>query len=109
MIVTTTETIPNEKIKEIIGIARGSTIRAKHIGKDILAMVKQIIGGELKGYTEMMNEAREEALQRMIDHGKAMNADAIINVRFMSSEIMPGAAEMMAYGTAVVLGKKAKR
>jgi uncharacterized protein YbjQ (UPF0145 family) len=105
MIVTTTLEIPNKKIKEILGIARGSTIRSKHIGKDILAGLKQIIGGELTGYTEMMNEAREEALQRMIAHAMTLKADAIVNVRFESSEIMPGAAEMMAYGTAVTLKK----
>ncbi|HIH05607.1 TPA: YbjQ family protein [Candidatus Woesearchaeota archaeon] len=105
MITTTTETIPNRKIKEVVGIARGSTIRAKHIGKDIFATLKQFIGGELKGYTEMMNEAREEALQRMVAHAESMKADAVVNVRFMSAEVMPGAAEMMAYGTAVKLGK----
>jgi len=105
MIVTTTQEVPNKKISQILGIARGSTIRAKHIGKDILAGLKQLIGGELTGYTEMMNEAREEALQRMIAHGMTLKADAIVNVKFMSAEVMPGAAEMMAYGTAVKLKK----
>ena len=103
MIITTTETVPNRKIGEALGIARGSTIRAKHIGKDILAALKQFVGGELTGYTEMMNEAREEALKRMIAHAQSMKADAVVNVRFMSAEVMPGAAEMMAYGTAVKL------
>lgn len=105
MIVTTTQEIPNKKIKEILGIARGNTIRSKHIGRDIMAGLKQLVGGELTGYTEMMNEAREEALQRMIAHAMTLKADAIVNVRFESSEVMPGAAEMMAYGTAVRLRK----
>src|SRR3989338_5693200 len=105
MITTTTETIPNRKIKEVLGIAKGSTIRAKHIGNDIVATLKQFVGGELKGYTEMMNEAREEALQRMIENARKMNADAVVNVRFMSADVMAGAAEMLAYGTAVKLKK----
>lgn|SRR3989338_602257 len=105
MIVTTTQEVPNKKITQVLGIARGSTIRAKHIGKDILAGLKQFVGGELTGYTEMMNEAREEALQRMIAHGMTLKADAIVNVKFMSAEVMQGAAEMMAYGTAVKLKK----
>jgi uncharacterized protein YbjQ (UPF0145 family) len=105
MIITTTPDVPNKKISHVLGIARGSTIRAKHIGKDILAGLKQLIGGELTGYTEMMNEAREEALQRMIAHAMTLKADAVVNVKFMSAEVMPGAAEMMAYGTAVKLKK----
>ena len=105
MIITTTQNIPGKNLKEILGIAKGSTIRSKHTGKDIVATLKQFIGGELTGYTQMMNEAREEALSRMIEHGKSMKADAIVNVRFMSAEVMQGAAEMMAYGTAVRLKK----
>ncbi len=105
MILTTTETVPGKNIKEVLGIARGSTIKAKHIGKDIMATLKQLVGGELTGYTQMMNEAREEALSRMISHATSLKADAVVNVRFMSADVMQGAAEMMAYGTAVRLKK----
>ena len=105
MIITTTETVPGKSIKDILGIARGSTIRAKHIGRDIMATLKQLVGGELTGYTQMMNEAREESLQRMIEHAKSMKADAVVNVRFMSADVAQGAAEMTAYGTAVKLKK----
>ncbi len=97
--------MPNKNIREVLGIARGNTIRSRHIGIDILAALRQLIGGELKGYTEMMNAARDEALLRMVEHAKGMKADAVVNVRFMSAEIMKGAAEMMAYGTAVKLKK----
>ncbi|HLD86639.1 MAG TPA: YbjQ family protein [Candidatus Nanoarchaeia archaeon] len=105
MIITTTETVPGKTIKEALGIARGSTIRAKHIGRDIMATLKQLVGGELTGYTQMMNEAREEALQRMIAHAVSLKADAVVNVRFMSADVAQGAAEMMVYGTAVKLKK----
>ena len=92
------------KIKEILGIAMGNTVRAKHIGKDITAGLKSIVGGEIKQYTEMLTEARKESINRMINNAKELNADAIINVRFMTSATMGGAAELLAYGTAVRLG-----
>lgn len=103
MILTTTETIPGKTIKDILGIAKGSTVRAKHIGRDIMAGLKHLIGGELKGYTEMLNEAREEALKRMQDDAKKKGADAVVCVRLVTSELMQGAAEVSAYGTAVKL------
>lgn len=105
MIITTTETIPDKKIKEILGIVKGNTIRARHIGSDILAGLRQIVGGEIKGYTKMITEAREEALQRMVQEAEKLKADAVVNVRFATSEVMSGSAEVLAYGTAVKLSK----
>ena len=101
MIVTTTENIPNREIIEILGIARGSTVRARNIGRDIFAGLKNIVGGEIEEYTKLQAEAREQALQRMIEDAKKLNADAIVNVRIATSLIMQGASEVMAYGTAV--------
>ena len=103
MIITTTPTITGKAIKEELGIARGSTIRAKHIGRDIMAGLKNIVGGELKGYTEMLEEARDQAIERMIKHAQEMKADAVVNVRLMTAGVMQGAAEVLAYGTAVKL------
>ncbi len=103
MIVTTTDTVPGKKVTKVLGIAKGSTIRSKHVGKDIMAGLKGIVGGELKGYTEMLNEAREEALERMEMDADGMGADAVINVRLMTSTVVAGAAEVLAYGTAVKL------
>lgn len=103
MIITTTETIPNRQIVEILGISRGSTVRARHAGRDILAGFKNIVGGEISDYTKLMADSREEAMQRMIEDAKKLNADAIVNVRFTTSTISQGAAEIMAYGTAVKL------
>lgn len=101
MIVTTTENIPNKEIIEIIGIARGSTVRARNIGRDIFAGLKNIVGGEIEEYTKLQAEAREQALQRMLEDAERLNADAIVNVRIATSLIMQGASEVMAYGTAV--------
>ncbi len=101
MIVTTTDFIPSKNITEILGIAQGSTIRAKHIGHDLFASLKSIVGGELDSYTQLVTESREQAIQRMIENAKQMGADAIINVRFVTAEVMPGAAEVLVYGTAV--------
>jgi uncharacterized protein YbjQ (UPF0145 family) len=103
VITTTTDFIPEKKVSEVLGVVRGSTIRAKHIGRDIMASFKTIIGGEIKSYTKMLVEAREEAFQRMIADGQNKNANAILNIRFMTAQVMPGAAEIMAYGTAVKL------
>ena len=105
MIIVTTDSIPGYRIKETLGIARGNTIRAKHIGKDILAGLRMLIGGEIKEYTEMLTEARNAALQRMEWDAQNQGADAIVNVRFMTSQVMAGAAELLAYGTAVTLEK----
>ena len=103
MIITITETIPNKKIKELLGLVRGNTIRARHIGSDILAGLRQIVGGEIKGYTKMITEAREEALKRMVEEAEKLHADAVVNVRFVTAEVMQGAAEILVYGTAVKL------
>ncbi|MDN5205116.1 YbjQ family protein [Fulvivirgaceae bacterium BMA10] len=103
MIISTTENIPNKEIDEILGIARGSTVRARNVGRDIFAGLKNIVGGEIDEYTKLQAHAREQALQRMMHDGQRLNADAIINVRFTTSMIMQGASEILAYGTAVKL------
>jgi len=101
MILTTTETIPGKEITEILGVARGSTIRARNIGKDISAALKNIVGGEIKEYTKLMADSREEALSRMIKDAEKYGADAIINIRFTTSMVMTGTSEILCYGTAV--------
>lgn len=101
MILTTTETIPGKEIVEILGIARGSTVRARNIGRDIFAGLKNIVGGEIEEYTKLQAESREQALERMVADGKALGADAIINIRLATSVVTQGAAEILAYGTAV--------
>lgn len=103
MIVVNTETIPGREIAEVLGMVRGNTIRAKHMGKDIMAGLRHMVGGELVEYTEMLSEAREEALNRMVAEAEKLRADAIINVRLTTSAISGGAAEILAYGTAVRL------
>lgn len=103
MIISTTDNIPNKEITEILGIARGSTVRARSIGRDIFAGLKNIVGGEIEEYTTLQAQSREQALQRMIDDAHRLGADAIINVRFATSMIMQGASEILAYGTAVKL------
>lgn len=103
IITTTGLEIPNKKVVKILGVARGNTIRARHIGRDIGAGLKNLIGGEIKTYTTMTTQAREEAFNRMVNQAIEMKADAIIGVRFSTSMIMQGAAEMLAYGTAVKL------
>jgi uncharacterized protein YbjQ (UPF0145 family) len=104
IIVTTTETIPGKRVKKVLGIARGNTVRARNIGRDIGAGFKNIVGGEIKTYTDMIKDSRDEAYNRMVNSATEMGADAIIGMRFMTSMIMAGASEMLAYGTAVKLG-----
>jgi len=101
MIISTTEKIPNKEISEILGIARGSTVRAKNIGKDIFAGFKNIVGGEIEEYTKLQADSREQALMRMKNDAETMGANGIVNVRFSTSMVMQGAAEILAYGTAV--------
>tara|TARA_B110000211_G_scaffold232493_1_gene296369 strand:+ start:171 stop:485 length:315 start_codon:yes stop_codon:yes gene_type:complete len=101
MIISTTDKVPNKEVTEILGIARGCTVRAKSLGRDIFASFKNIVGGEIEEYTELQAESREQAMQRMIDDAKALGADAVLNVRFTSSMVMQGASEIVAYGTAV--------
>jgi len=103
MIISTTDFIPGKEIVEVIDIARGSTIRARHIGRDIFAGLKNIVGGEISEYTKLMANAREQAIDRMIADAGRIGADAIINVRFTTSMVMQGSAEILAYGTAVKL------
>jgi uncharacterized protein YbjQ (UPF0145 family) len=101
MILSNTETIPGKQIAEFYGVVSGNTVRAKHVGRDIMAGLKNIVGGELAGYTELLKDSREEATQRMVKQAEAMGANAIVNVRFATSSISQGAAELFAYGTAV--------
>jgi len=103
MIIVTTDYIPGKEILETFGVARGSTVRARNIGRDIVAGLKNIVGGEVSEYTKLMADAREEALERMIKDARNLGADAVINVRFMTSNVMAGASEILAYGTAVKL------
>lgn len=103
MIISTTDNIPGRSVTELLGIARGSTVRARHIGRDIFAGLKNIVGGEIEEYTKLQAQSREQAMQRMMEDGEKMNADAIINVRLTTAMIMKGVAEILAYGTAVKL------
>ncbi|GJQ59679.1 MAG: YbjQ family protein [Candidatus Scalindua sp. AMX11] len=101
MVITNVETVPGQSIIEHYGLVQGSTIRAKHMGKDIMASFKNIIGGELKGYTQLLIEAREEAVDRMEKQAEELGANAVVNVRISTSSVAQGAAEILAYGTAV--------
>ena len=101
--VVNTDFLPGSEIAEALGIVRGSTIRAKHIGKDIMAGLRTLVGGEIKEYTEMIQESRAESVRRMTADAERLGADAIINVRFVTSQVMSGAAELLAYGTAFKL------
>jgi uncharacterized protein YbjQ (UPF0145 family) len=103
MITSTTPFVPGKEITEILCIARGNTVRARNIGRDVFAAIKNIVGGEISEYTKLIADAREEAYYRMIEDGNKAGADAIINVRFVTSMIMEGTAEILAYGTAVKL------
>ena len=101
MIITNIESVPGKKIVEHYGLVSGSTVRSKHIGRDIMASLKNIVGGELKGYTELLKESRNEAMARMVKQAEGVGANAVINVRFATSSITQGAAELYVYGTAV--------
>ena len=103
MIVVNTETIAGFQVVQVKGIVQGNTVRAKHAGRDIAAGLKNLVGGELKGYTELLTESRREAIDRMINQAQQMGANAIVNVRFTTSAVTSGAAELYAYGTAVVI------
>ena len=104
MIITTTEEIKGKQITKTIGLVKGSTIRARHLGRDIMAGLRGIVGGEITEYTKMMAEAREEAIQRMSEDAERQGANAIISMRFTTSMVMQNAAEILAYGTCVVVG-----
>lgn len=101
MIVVTTDRIEGKQVVKTLGLVRGSTIRARHIGRDVMASLRNIVGGEITDYTKMLAESREQALQRMVEQAEGMGANAIISTRFVTSMVMSGAAELLAYGTAV--------
>jgi uncharacterized protein YbjQ (UPF0145 family) len=103
MILSTTHSVPGREISEILGVARGSTVRTRNIGRDIVAALKNIVGGEIEEYTKLQAYAREQAIQRMIDDAKKLNADAIIGISIATAMVTKGAAEILAYGTAVKL------
>ena len=103
MIIVTTEEIPSKKINETLGIARGSTVRARNIGRDIFAGIKNLVGGEISEYTRLQAESREQAIKRMVDDAEKMGANAIVNIRLTTSMVMQGCSEILAYGTAVII------
>jgi len=103
ILVSNIEVVPGKRVKSHLGLVQGSTVRAKHAGKDILAGLKNIVGGELKAYTELMQEAREEATERMIEQARSIGANGVLNVRYATTAVTQGAAEILAYGTAVIL------
>ncbi|MFW5742733.1 MAG: YbjQ family protein [bacterium] len=101
MIVATTDSLPGRRVTAVLGLVRGNTIRARHLGKDISAAFKNLAGGEISDYTKMMAESREQAIDRMIEDAESVGADAIVGVRFTTSSVMQGAAEILVYGTAI--------
>lgn len=103
MIIVTTENVPGKQVKELKGFVKGSTVQTKHVGKDIMASLKTIVGGEIKEYTQMMNDARQQAIGRMVEDAKGMGANAIVACRLETSSVMGAASELIAYGTAVVV------
>ena len=103
MLLTTLEYVPGRKIRQHLGLVQGSTVRTKHVGRDLMAGLKNIFGGELKGYTELLQDARQEAVERMQGQAQAIGANAVLNIRFSTSSVAQGAAELFAYGSAVVL------
>ena len=103
MIVTTSENVAGHRVVRSLGLVRGNTIRARHLGKDIMALGRNVVGGEISEYTKLLGEAREQAVDRMVEEAEALGANAIIMVRFSTSQVMSGAAELLAYGTAVVV------
>jgi uncharacterized protein YbjQ (UPF0145 family) len=103
MIITTTQGVQGKRIVRTLGLVRGNTIRARHLGRDVMAGIRNLVGGEVSEYTKLMAEAREQALDRMMEEARSLGANAVVEVRFSTSEVMTGAAELLAYGTAVVL------
>ena len=103
MFLVTTEAVEGRKVEEVLGLVRGNTIRARHIGRDLMAGLRNIVGGEIKEYTRMLTQARDEAISRMVKEAEALGANAVLGVRFTTSQTMSGAAEILAYGTAVRL------
>ena len=103
VIYTTTPDVPGHEIEEVLGVISGNVVQSKHVGRDIGAAFKTIVGGEIRSYTDMLTEARQIAISRLVDEARKLNADAVVNIRFATSSIMSGAAEILAYGTAVRL------
>ena len=103
MILVTTDSVPGKTIVKNLGLVRGNTIRARNVGRDILAFLRNVVGGEIRDYTKMMAESREQALDRMVEEAESLGANAVINLRFTTSMIMQSASEILAYGTAVVI------
>lgn len=101
IIVTNTENVPGKKTKKVLGIVKGNTVRARNVGRDVMAGFKNIVGGEIKSYTELLSQSRDEAYNRMVNEAISLNADAIVGVRFVTSMIMQGASEISCFGTAV--------
>ena len=107
MLISNTETVPGYTIRELKGLVQGNTVRAKHAGRDIAAGFKNLVGGEIKGYTELLTESRQEALTRMISQAEQLGANAVVNGRFITSAVTSGASELYAYGTAVLVAENA--
>ena len=103
MLISNMEVVPDKKIVRHLGMVQGSTVRAKHVGRDIMAGFKNVFGGELKGYTELLSESRQESMDRLIQQAEVLGANAVLNVRFSTSSIAAGASEIFVYGTAVIL------
>lgn len=103
LILVNTETIPGQRVRQVLGLVQGNTVRAKHLGRDIAAGFKNVVGGELRGYTELLEESRQEAVNRMMGQARQLGANAVVNVRFSTSAVTGGAAELYAYGTAVII------
>jgi len=105
MLLSNLEIIPGQRISKHLGLVQGSSVRAKHMGRDLMAGLKNLVGGELKGYTELLHESRDEAIDRMKEQARAVGANAVVNVRFSTSSVAQGAAEILAYGTAVLIAE----
>jgi len=105
LLLSNTEFIPGHTVSRHLGLVHGSTVRAKHVGRDLMAGLKNLVGGELKGYTELLNESRQEAIARMLQQAESLGANAVLNIRFSTSNITAGASELLAYGTAVIIEK----
>ncbi len=105
MLLSNLEIIPGRRVTKHLGLVQGSSVRAKHVGRDMMAGLKNLVGGELKGYTELLHESREEAMSRMVEQAKAAGANAVVNIRLSTASVAQGAAEILAYGTAVVLSE----
>ncbi|WP_434763147.1 heavy metal-binding domain-containing protein [Vibrio fortis] len=103
MIYTTTETVPGREIEAVLGVVNGNVVQSKHVGRDIMAGLKGIVGGELKGYTEMLTEARNIAIERLVEEAQGLGADAVVGIRFTTSSVTDGASEILVFGTAVKL------